>query len=77
MTVSIFFKSSSLEFYVLLCARFRKIEGDTCVNGSEKDFLPVLTACPIRGKDSITRARKKASSHIVLPLSSLSLLFID
>ncbi|XP_068747816.1 uncharacterized protein [Montipora capricornis] len=25
---------------------FRKIEGDTCENGTEKDFLPVLTPCP-------------------------------
>lgn len=25
---------------------FRKIEGDTCENGAEKDFLPVLTPCP-------------------------------
>ncbi|KAL9980873.1 hypothetical protein ACROYT_G009512 [Oculina patagonica] len=27
---------------------FRKIEGDTCVNGSQKDFLPVDTPCPVK-----------------------------
>ena len=33
------------------CARFRRITGDTCVNGTEKDFLPVLTSCPVKGED--------------------------
>lgn len=60
MIVSNFLKLSFFEFYIfLLCVRFRKIEGDTCVNGFEKDFLLVLIFCFIRGKDSIIRVRKK------------------
>lgn len=51
--MSIFLASPSLEFYILFeRARFRKIEGDTCVDGFVKDFLPVLTPCPIKGKDN-------------------------
>ncbi|KAJ7373833.1 Sortilin- receptor [Desmophyllum pertusum] len=33
---------------------FRKITGDTCVNGTEKDFLPVLTSCPVKELFNLT-----------------------
>lgn len=41
---SFYFQSSS----------FRKIEGNKCVNGTEKDFFPVRTPCPVQGKGCTT-----------------------
>lgn len=33
---------------------FRKIEGNKCVGGTEKDFFPVRTPCPVQGKGCTT-----------------------
>lgn len=43
-----------------LRTRFRKIPGDTCENGTEEDFMPVLTPCPVKGNNEILTSPKQA-----------------
>ena len=38
-----------ISFFAFFSNSYRKIPGDTCVDGTEADYMPVLTPCPIQG----------------------------
>lgn len=53
--VQVLLKLFFLSIFILFhSSSFRKIEGNKCVGGTEKDFFPVRTPCPVQGKGCTT-----------------------
>ena len=47
----LWFLTGDLLFSSECAFRYRRIPGDTCVDGLEKDFMPASTPCPVKGKN--------------------------
>lgn len=48
--LGLWFLTGDLLFSSECAFRYRRIPGDTCVNGVEKDFMYTSTPCPVKGE---------------------------